>query len=87
DDAPLPREELDRFAAKRLARGRNAVLCTHSPVLPQLLDSIVTQAGGERDGRLTRAGILTTAEFTVVHLSAADPRGGVVALETHTPPV
>ncbi|MCU1438472.1 MAG: mismatch repair protein MutT [Naasia sp.] len=85
DDAPLPRDELDRFVAKRLARGKTAVLCTHAPVLPELLDAIVARAGGERDGRLTRAAILTTAAFTVVHLAVDDPRSGVVALETHSP--
>lgn len=85
--ATEPRAELDKLAAKRVTRARTAVFSTHSPVLPVLLDAIVAQAGGERDGRLTRAAILTTAEFTVVHLAAADPRSGIVALETHTPPV
>lgn len=70
---------------KRIERRRTVVLCTHSPVVPALIDGIADIVGGERDGRLTRAGILTTAEFTVVHLSTIDPSRGILALESHQP--
>lgn len=84
DDAQATRR-LRNHLARRIERRATTVLCTHSPVLPPLLDGIAALVGGERDGRLTRAGILTTAEFTVVHLSHADPDHGIVALESHQP--
>ncbi|MCU1571762.1 MAG: mismatch repair protein MutT [Naasia sp.] len=80
-----PRPALDRLVHKRIAKGRTAVFCTHSPVLPDLLDAIVAEAGGERDGRLTRAAILTTAEFTVVHIARSAQKPRVVAIESHAP--
>ncbi|WP_210507221.1 NUDIX hydrolase [Naasia sp. SYSU D00057] len=80
-----PRSALDRLIAKRIAKGKTTVLCSHSPVLPEILDAVVRQVGGERDGRLTRAAILTTAEFTVLHLSADAPESGLVAMESHAP--
>ncbi|BDI23753.1 hypothetical protein L3i23_25290 [Herbiconiux sp. L3-i23] len=79
--APRLREHLQR----RIDRRSTVVLCTHSPVLPPLIDGIADIVGGERDGRLTRAAILTTAEFTLVHLSSADPARGILALESHQP--
>ncbi|BDZ44871.1 NUDIX hydrolase [Naasia aerilata] len=80
-----PAEALDRLIGKRIAKGKTAVLCSHSPVLPAILDSVVRHVGGERDGRLTRAAILTTAEFTVLHVASAKPDSGLVAMETHSP--
>jgi 8-oxo-dGTP pyrophosphatase MutT (NUDIX family)/phosphohistidine phosphatase SixA len=82
---PPPRAQLDRLVRKRIAKGKAVVLCSHSPVMPEILDSVVLQIGGERDGRLTRAAILTTAEFTVLHVSATKPDSGLVAMESHAP--
>jgi 8-oxo-dGTP pyrophosphatase MutT (NUDIX family)/phosphohistidine phosphatase SixA len=82
-----PADALDRLVAKRIAKRKAVVLCSHSPVMPEILDAVVRHIGGERDGRLTRAAILTTAEFTVLHVATAKPESGLVAMETHSPPV
>jgi 8-oxo-(d)GTP phosphatase len=70
---------------KRLAKGRTTVLCSHAPVLPEILEQIAEATGSPNGGRMTRAGILGTAEFTVVHLAAAAPHR-ILALETHAAP-
>lgn len=80
----VSRATLDRLIVKRIAKAKTVVLCSHSPVMPEILDTVLRQVGGERDGRLTRAAILTTAEFTVLHLSTENPVGGLVAMETHS---
>ncbi len=80
-----PREALERLLAKRIAKRRPTVVCSHSPVLPEILDTVVRRVHGERDGRLVRAAILATAEFTVLHVSAAAPESGLVAMESHAP--
>lgn len=80
-----PREELERVLRKRIAKRLPTVVCSHSPVLPEILDAVVRRSHGERDGRLVRAAILTTAEFTVLHLSENDPESGLVAMESHAP--
>jgi 8-oxo-dGTP pyrophosphatase MutT (NUDIX family)/phosphohistidine phosphatase SixA len=87
DDESEAARRLQAHLTRRIERRATTVLCTHSPVLPPLLDGIAAIVGGERDGRLTRSGILSTAEFTVVHLSHADPTHGIIALEWHQPAV
>lgn len=71
---------------RRVGKGRTAVLCSHAPVLPELLEQIARITHSPNGGRMTRAGILGTAEYTVVHLSAAEPHS-ILAMETHAAPV
>ncbi|WP_375406100.1 NUDIX domain-containing protein [uncultured Amnibacterium sp.] len=73
------REIVDR----RIAKGRTTVLCSHAPVLPEILEQIAEATGSPNGGRMTRAGILGTAEFTVVHLAANAPHR-ILAIETHS---
>ncbi len=80
-----PRAGLDKLLGKRISKRRATVVCSHSPVLTEILDAVVRRVHGERDGRLVRAGILATAEFTVLHLSTTDPESGLVAMESHAP--
>ena len=80
DPGPI-REVVER----RLAKGRTTVICSHAPVLPELLEQIAEATGSPNGGRLTRAGILATAEFAVVHLAAAAPHR-ILAIETHSVP-
>jgi 8-oxo-(d)GTP phosphatase len=80
-----PRKGLEKLLGKRIAKRRPTVVCSHSPVLPEILDSVVGRVHGERDGRLVRAAILSTAEFTVLHVSADAPESGLVAMESHAP--
>jgi 8-oxo-(d)GTP phosphatase len=75
------REVVDR----RVAKGRTTVLCSHAPVLPEILEQIAESTGSPNGGRMTRAGILGTAEFTVVHLSVRAPHR-ILAIETHAAP-
>lgn len=67
--------------ARRLRKAVPAVLCSHGPVLPVILEELATQSGSPR-GRMRRASALDVGDFAVVHLST---RGGVVAVETHSP--
>lgn len=83
--ATEPFVKLKNLVARRVERRESSVLCAHSPVLPPLVDAIATVVGGTRDGRLTRAAILSTAEFSVFHISAEHPERGFVAVETHAP--
>lgn len=78
DPAAL-REIVDR----RIAKGRTTVLCSHAPVLPEILEQIAEATGSQNGARMTRAGILATAEFAVVHLAAKAPHH-ILAIETHS---
>jgi 8-oxo-(d)GTP phosphatase len=70
---------------RRIEKGRTAVLCSHAPVLPEILEQIAEATGSPNGGRMTRAGILGTAEFAVVHLAAKAPHR-ILAIETHAAP-
>ncbi|MCU1637710.1 MAG: mismatch repair protein MutT [Microbacteriaceae bacterium] len=74
--------EVRRIVAKRVARRETAVLCSHGPVLPDILDEVGRAAGG-RGQELRRAAMLGVGDFAVVHVSTARP-AHVVAVETHT---
>jgi phosphohistidine phosphatase SixA/8-oxo-dGTP pyrophosphatase MutT (NUDIX family) len=67
---------------RRIAKGRTTVLCSHAPVLPEILEQIAEATGSPNGGRMTRAGILATAEFAVVHLAVKPPHR-VLAIEAH----
>lgn len=77
--------DVTRLIAKRIARGLSAVLCSHGPVLPVILDEIGVATGREDDRSLRRAAALDTGDFAVVHLSVAHPYAGIVAVEKHSP--
>jgi len=77
--------DLRRHVAKRLARTVTTVLCTHTPVLPAVIDAITVHTAGEQDRRTERLGMLSPAEFSVLHFSTAKPESGVLAAETYSP--
>lgn len=81
-----------RVIAKRLRKGVTAVLCSHGPVLPQLLGALTEQTGAAASARRSarqfeQAGALAVGSFAVVHVSVAHPENGFVAIEVHSPTV
>jgi 8-oxo-(d)GTP phosphatase len=74
-----------KVIAKRLRKGRTTVLCSHGPVLPQLIDAVVRATGTPDSGKLRRAASLATGEYAVLHVPIDHPESGVVAVEVHSP--
>jgi 8-oxo-dGTP diphosphatase len=70
---------------KRLRAGTAVVLCSHGPVIPEIIDEVAALTNTPLDAHLRRAGKLSTSEFTVLHVSAVDPDAPIVAVETHGP--
>lgn len=68
---------------KRLKKRVNAVLCSHGPVLPEVIRQISVQARGGSRLDLRRYSALGTADYTVLHIAQSD--GTLVAVETHGP--
>jgi len=71
--------------AKRLAKKRTTVLCSHGPVLPEIIAEIARQTETIPTAELRRAASLGTGEYTVIHLSSRNARPVIVAIETHSP--
>lgn len=70
----------------RVRAGKAAVLCSHGPVLPDILTEIALATGTLRGSYLGSAAALEPASFSVVHLSASNPGSGIVTIETHAAP-
>lgn len=68
---------------KRVRSGKPAVLCSHGPVLPDIINEIALATGTLRGSYLGSASALELAAFSVVHLSSTNPGSGIIAIETH----
>jgi len=77
--------DVAKVVTKRLARRRTSVLCSHGPVLPEIIAEVARQTQSAPDPSFRNAAMLSTAEFTVLHVSMDHPTAGVVAIETHGP--
>ncbi|NLP82674.1 NUDIX hydrolase [Microbacterium sp. CFH 90308] len=71
----------------RVRARKPVVLCSHGPVLPDILSEIALATGTLRGSYLGSASALEPAAFSVVHLSTDNPGSGIVAIETHEPKV
>ena len=71
----------------RVRARRPVLLCSHGPVLPDLLSEIALATGTMRGSYLGSASTLETGAFSVVHLSRENPGSGIICIETHSPTV
>lgn len=74
-----------RVIGQRVRARTPAVLCSHGPVLPEILSELALATGTLRGSYLGSASSLEPGAFSVVHLSVDNPGSGIVAIETHAP--
>ena len=72
---------------KRVRARKPAVLCSHGPVLPDILREIALATGTMPGSYLGSASALEVGAFSVVHLSATNPGSGIISIETHLPKI
>jgi 8-oxo-(d)GTP phosphatase len=72
---------------QRLAARVTTVLCSHGPVLPQIIDAVVRATSTADSSHLRRAASLATGEYAVLHVPVDHPESGIVAVEIHGPAV
>lgn len=70
---------------KRLKKQVDAVLCSHGPVLPEIIRQVASQTRGGHRLDLRQYASLGLADYTVLHVAHSD--GTLVAVETHGPTV
>jgi 8-oxo-dGTP pyrophosphatase MutT (NUDIX family)/phosphohistidine phosphatase SixA len=80
-------ESVREVVAKRLEKRVTTVLCSHGPVLPQIIEAVVRATGTADSARLHRAATLSTGEYAVLHVPVDAPESGLVAVEIHGPAV
>lgn len=73
------------YVSHILAGRETTVLCSHGPVLPQILAAVADEVGYSGNGELRRAAALATGEYAVLHIPVDDPGSGIVAVEVHGP--
>jgi 8-oxo-dGTP diphosphatase len=71
---------------KKIAKRQGVVLCSHGPVLPQLVMSAATLGNGSASSALHRAAHLKVGSFSVIHFSKDTDKPLIVVVETHEAP-
>jgi 8-oxo-dGTP pyrophosphatase MutT (NUDIX family) len=77
--------DVERVVAKRMEKRVTAVLCSHGPVLPEIILEIARVTESPTDSTLRRAAELSTGEYAVIHIARSFSHHGIVAVETHGP--
>lgn len=72
---------------KRVRSRKPAVLCSHGPVLPEILGELALATATLPGSYLSSASSLEVGAFSVAHLSATNPGSGIICIETHVPKV
>jgi len=71
---------------KRLAQRQGVVVCSHGPVIPQLVMAAATLGNGSGSSALQTAAHLKVGSFSVIHFSKETETPLIVAVETHEAP-
>jgi len=71
------------IVGKRVRARKTVVLCSHGPVLPEILREIALATGSPTSSALFDAADLDTGGFSIVHLSSENPAAGILAIETY----
>lgn len=79
--------DVRRVIGKRVRAGRAAVICSHGPVLPEIVREVALATSTPLGSYVTDAAELEPGGFSVVHLSATNSGSGIIAIETHAPRV
>ncbi len=78
-------DEVRRTVGKRVRSGKTAVICSHGPVLPEIVREIALATATPLGSYVTDAAGLEPGAFSVAHLSATNSGSGIIAIETHAP--
>ena len=71
--------------AKRMKSKATVVLCSHGPVIPEIIREIATLTRTPLTTDVASMAGLSTGEYSVLHIASEHPRSGIVAMETHSP--
>ena len=74
------------FVATRLRKAEPVVVCSHGPVIPQIVSEIIVQTGGSVSDAARRAASLGTGDFAVFHIAKMSRGYRLVSVETHVAP-
>jgi len=74
-----------KVITRRLAKRKTALLCSHGPVLPDIIDEIAHLTNTPITSELRRAAMLSPGQYSVLHIALDSSEPTIVAIETHSP--
>lgn len=75
------------IVGKRVRARKPAVICSHGPVLPDILAELALATGTIQGAYISSASALEVGAFSVAHVSATNPGSGIISIETHIPKI
>jgi 8-oxo-dGTP diphosphatase len=87
DDYQAQGTKVFSLVHKRIAKRLGVVMCSHGPVLPQLVMAAAEIGHGASSAALGHAANLKVGSFSVIHFSRDTESPQIVAVETHEAPV
>lgn len=75
--------DLRTAIGKAVRKGKNAIICTHRPVLPDAARELALATGSLPGDYLREAAELPPGGFSVFHLSRKHPGSGILNVETY----
>lgn len=75
--------DLRRTIGKVIRKGKNAIICTHRPVLPDAARELALATGSLQGDYLREASELPPGGFSVFHFSRRHPGAGILSVETY----
>lgn len=75
---------LPEVIARVIASGATTVLCSHSPVIPEIARELASLTNTPY-AEIARYAMLSTGECAVFHVASAKPDAGIIATETFGP--
>lgn len=76
-------DELRKVIGKVVRKGKNTLICTHRPVLPDAARELVLATGSLPGDYLSEAVSLPPGGFSVFHFSRKHPGAGILSVETY----
>lgn len=74
---------LRKIIGKTVRKGKNTVICTHGPVLPDAARELALATGSLPGNYLDEAAALPPSGFSVFHFSREFPGAGIIGVETY----
>ncbi|CAB4594145.1 unannotated protein [freshwater metagenome] len=79
-------ELVERFVGRRFEDQTAVVMCSHGPVIPQIVAEIVSHTRADVDDVIRRAASPATGDFSVFHVAFLKSGPHLVSVEYHDAP-
>ncbi|HMM82331.1 MAG TPA: NUDIX domain-containing protein [Terrimesophilobacter sp.] len=77
--------KVGKTVRRRLRKKSTVVLCSHGPVIPEIVGAVAIETETDPSSALRHAAALSTGAFSVLHVSLDRPDAEIVAVEIHSP--